>query len=375
MASPRVLLAFDYFARYTAGLARGMRSNGWSPALAYRQHDHAFGGEAGALDHHLRRALGEEIPRFVVPGRVRDVSALPPAIRASRAIRRWHPDVVHAQYCIPNDPRLGVVLPLRRGAFALTVHDVTTHPGDPRPARHKYLHGRWLIRHAGVIFVHAESLHERLVREFETGAPIVVVPHGTESAELGPLPEQPSLLFFGRLSEYKGLNVLLDALPAVWLSRPDVTLTVAGAGDLATHPVLDDPRVTVVHRHVDDEEVPELFRAASLIVLPYIEASQSGVGSLAKGYGRPLVASAIGGLPELLSDGSGALVEPGSPRELAKQIVALVEDRKLLERHAAAGLRSAEAGSGWTGVAAATIAAYERHLPLENRPRPSSARA
>ena len=53
-------------------------------------------------------------------------------------------------------------------------------------------------------------------------------PHGIEAAESRPLPERPSILFFGRISHYKGVDVLLDAMEAVWRAVPEATLTIAG---------------------------------------------------------------------------------------------------------------------------------------------------
>ena len=76
-------------------------------------------------------------------------------------------------------------------------------------------------------------------------------------------------------------------MPAVWERLPETTLTVAGSGEIEPeHPVLADPRVTLRDEHVPEEAVPGLFDAATCVVLPYRQASQSGVGSEAKQYGR-----------------------------------------------------------------------------------------
>lgn len=361
----RVLHVFDFFARYAVGLAGGLRERGWDVALAYHRHDHAFGEAPGALERFLdEQAAG--MARFPVRGRVRDLRALPAAAAVARACRAWRPDVVHAQLCIPNDPRLLAVAPLRPGRFALTVHDVEVHPGDPPVPRYKEAQANWLIRNAGVLFVHAEPLREQVLTRWRTRGPVVVVPHGVDRADPAPLPEAPSLLLFGRLSEYKGVDVLLEAMPLIWEREPTATVTIAGAGPLPDSPLLDDPRVRLRHEHVPDEEVPGLFGAASLVVLPYREASQSGVGSLAKGHGRPLLVTDVGGLPELVADGSGVTVPAGDARALADAACALLADRARLERHAAAALRSVTAHAGWEAVAERTIEAYERYL-LANR--------
>lgn len=370
----RVLLGFDFFARYTAGLTRGLTANGWQAALLYHDHDHAFGGEQGGLERYLAAQL-PGVVRFPVRGRVRELGELRGAARAARSSRAWRPDVVHIQLCLPNDPRLVVATPLRRGRFALTVHDVAVHPGDPVVPLHKRLQASWLIRNAGVLFVHSETQREPLVSGWQVRAPIVVVPHGVELEDGGPLPQAPALLFFGRLSEYKGLDVLLDAMPAIWAREPATTLTIAGAGPLPASPLFDDARVRLRHEHVPDDEVPTLFRDASLVVLPYVEASQSGVGSLAKGYRRPLLVSDAGGLPELVADGSGVVAAAGDAPALADAATALLGDRERLERLAAAAAAGVAAESGWDAVAVTTIDAYERHLLPATRHRRSPVRA
>jgi glycosyltransferase involved in cell wall biosynthesis len=368
--APRALLVCDYFIRYESGLAEGLRANGWEPILLGRDHDHAFGGEPGAMRRYLHDRLGADQQFISVEGRVRDLNGWTSLPRVRRRLRGLAPEVTHLQSCLGNDPRLLLAARLRRGKYALTVHDVQTHPGD---AKEPWRHGLTMhpvFRNAGVLFVHAESLREVLLARWDLKAPIVVVPHGIDLGDPQPLPADDALLFFGRISAYKGLSVLLDSLERLWPRRPELTLTIAGEGPLPDHAALRDPRVTLVHRHVAEAEVPGLFAASTIVVLPYVEASQSGVGSLAKAHGRPIVASAVGGLPELVSDGSGALVPADDAGALADELDELLADRPRLERQRAAGLRTLRESAGWPVVAERTIEAYERYLGV----RPGAAR-
>jgi glycosyltransferase involved in cell wall biosynthesis len=297
-----------------------------------------------------------------VPLRVGARGGLSGAIRARREVRLFGPDVVHMQAGIGNDPRLVYAGGARPRRFALTVHDPVRHPGED-VSRSASLGNRGLIRAAGLIFVHAAALRDELAEVARPRAPIVVVPHGVDPGEAPrPLPAQPSILFFGRLGYYKGVDVLLDSMTAVWEKLPQATLTVAGAGELEDHPALADSRVTLHAEHIPDDRVPELFAAAGCVALPYRQASQSGVGSLAKRYGRPLVVSDIGGLPELVSDGSGLTVPVEDPRALAESLVSVLDDRTLAERLGRAGSGTAERGADWRSVAEATLRAYEQHL-------------
>jgi len=366
---PRVLLACDFFLRYTSMLAAGMEQAGADVCLLTRDHDEEFGGRRGAAGEFVAQAVGPRARRCVLPGRVRSPAGLSAAVRARRRISSFAPDFVHLQSSTGNDPRLlfaARVLPRR---FALTVHDPVRHPGEA-VSRGTAYGNRLLIRAAGLIFVHAEALREELLAAARPRAPIVVVPHGVEPGAARPLPERPAVLFFGRLGHYKGLDVLLDAMAGVWAERPEATLAVAGAGELPDHPALADPRVRVRSEHVPESDLADLFAAATCVALPYRQASQSGVGSLAKRYGRPLVVSAVGGLPELVADGSGLAVRPEDPAALGGALLKLLGDRELAERLAAAGAAAAAREAGWPAVAATALAAYERHL----RPRPRGRR-
>lgn len=358
---PRIVLACDFFLRYSTMLAAALERTGAEPVLLTRDHGGEFGGDAGAAEAYVRAALGPRTELRTLSGRVRSPGGWRQALALRRRLSRAGSDVVHLQESIGNDPRLLLAAGVHRGRFAFTVHDPVRHPGD-RDTRWTAQSNRALARHAGLVFVHGEAIGDELRARLAVRAPIVVVPHGIEPAEPAPPPPGRSILFFGRISHYKGLDVLLDAMTAVWDALPDVTLTIAGEGSIEPHPVLADNRIAVRAGHVPDRDVPDLIRAAGCVVLPYRQASQSGVGSQVKPFGRPLVASAVGGLPELVADGSGLLVPPEDAGELAAALVRVLGDRELAARLGAAGVATVDRGASWDAVAVRTLDAYREHL-------------
>ena len=220
------------------------------------------------------------------------------------------------------DPRLFVAAARRPGHYAVTLHDPSVHPGDQHPGRAFFALERLMFTGAGVTFTHGEAL----VEETRRRKPWLKRPDRDRPARRrrprpAPLPAVPSLLFFGRISHYKGLDVLLDAMPQVWEAVPTARLVVAGHGDIEPSEVLSDPRVTVHNEHVPESMVPDLYNGATAVVLPYRQASQSGVGSLAKSYGRASVVTNEGGLPELVADGSGIVVPSEDAGALANALV------------------------------------------------------
>ena len=356
-----MLLACEWFVKYTAGLARGLADAGCDVALLTRDHDLEFGEEPGAMRSFVEDTLAGAGRHFELAGRVRDPAQVGQVVRLHRTFHRWRPDIVHVQDSLTHDMRLAAAAGLSWHRYALTVHDPAPHPGDPRPSARIRLVRRALRRGAGLVFVHSAALAEELAATGDVRGAVEVVPHGFGNSEMAPLPESPSLLFFGRISHYKGLDCLLDAMPLVWERLPEVTLTVAGEGDVPAHAVLADPRLRMRNEHVPEDAVPTLFEQATCVVLPYRQASQSGVGSVAKQHGRAIVATAVGGLPELVTPDCGRLVAPGDIATLAEAIVEVVETPGLaLEMGRNAGASVADAG--WATVGEKTLAAYRRHL-------------
>lgn len=360
-AGLRVVCACDFHLRYCTRLAAGLGRTGARVALLTRDHDLEFGGEPGATEEFVDATLGPDVIHRTVGGRVRSARGWIDAARLRGQVAKFDPDVVHVQESAANDPRLLLAARPRRRRLAVTIHDPSPHPGDEIPRTDPLFNGA-LVKLAGLVFVHGEALREELIERMKPRAPVVVVPHGVQAAEASPVPDRPEILLFGRISHYKGVDVLLDAMQRVWAELPEATLTIAGQGEIEPHPALEDRRVTVRSGHIPDAEVPALLGAARCVALPYRQASQSGVGSLVKPYGRPMVVTEVGALPELVADGSGLTVPSEDPVALAGALVEVLRERELAERLAAAGLRTAERESSWDAVAAKTIAAYREHL-------------
>jgi len=183
---------------------------------------------------------------------------------------------------------------------------------------------KWALA-AGEAFVvqsrsEAEALEHRV-----PGAPVRVYAHPVftqypEAAHQLPRRAGLELLFFGLVRPYKGLDVLARAMEL--LKGEDVFLTVAGEWWMR-HPGLrralrDCGNVEVVDRYIPFTETGDYFQRADAVVLPYRAVTGSGVVPLAYRYGKPVVATRVGGLPEVVEDGvSGRLVDPGDPEALA----------------------------------------------------------
>jgi len=365
---PRIVLACDWLLKYAGGLAQGLREAGAEVALLTRDHGLEFGGDVDEMREELRARLDGGGRLWLLSGRIRELDGLRQLRRIRSEIQAFDADITHFQQATMVDPRLFVAAAKRPGRYAVTLHDPSVHPGDQHPPRTFFALERLMFTGAGVTFVHGQALLDDTRRHKPwLRGPIEIVPHGVDVLRPAPLPEVPTLLFFGRISHYKGLDVLLDALPKVWESAPTTRLVIAGYGEIAQSDVLSDPRVEVHNEHVPESVVPGLYNGATAVVLPYRQASQSGVGSLAKSYGRASIVTDKGGLPELVADGSGLVVPSEDPGALANAIVELVTEPARAEAMGAAASASAQADFSWKAVGHATLAAYRRHGLIPER--------
>ncbi|MEA2180062.1 MAG: hypothetical protein QOG77_3359, partial [Solirubrobacteraceae bacterium] len=220
--APRVLLVCDHLVRYAAGVGEGLRAQGAHVALVTRDHAEDFGGDREAMQAEVTARLGADAPVWWLPGRVRDRNAVPVTRAIAAAVRRFSPDVVHAQDSIVHDPRLLWAARLRPRRFAVTVHDPRPHPGDIEPSVRMRASREALLTAARLVFVHGDGLRDELRDAGRAPLPAIeVVPHGCDTRVVTPPPAAPTLLFFGRMSRYKGLDVLLNAMPRIWSQVPE----------------------------------------------------------------------------------------------------------------------------------------------------------
>jgi glycosyltransferase involved in cell wall biosynthesis len=144
------------------------------------------------------------------------------------------------------------------------------------------------------------------------------------------------LLFFGFVRPYKGLGVLLEAMPAV-LEAKEVTLLVVGEFWKDKQKYIDtinnagiSANIRIIDRYVPNEEIGLYFAVSDLVIQPYISVSGSGISQIAYGCDRPVIATNVGSLTEVVEDGiNGRTVEAGNAQALAEAILDSLEPETL----------------------------------------------
>lgn len=283
----------------------------------------------------------------------------------------FDPHVVH----FVNEMRTPFYLPSLVGrrvgvSTVLTVHE--PDPYLPSPVRRFVLNPlqtynlKALTRTTDRYVVHCPALVRSLAPHVPDAADIVTIPHGelapyfTRWAE-GDVPTRKEILFFGRAAPGKGLPQLIEAGRNLAGAVPGVEITIAGSGyDPGRFGELASDTFTVIDSRVSEEEAARLFERAAVVAMPYLDASASGIPSIAGGFDTPVVATDVGCLPDLVRDGEGGLiVDPGDSKALQEALSRLLADETL--RHKL-GTRLGEIHGtefSWEAVADETVALYD----------------
>lgn len=163
----------------------------------------------------------------------------------------------------------------------------------------------------------------------------------------------PTLLFFGRIAPYKGLDILLQAYAEIRRTH-SARLVIAGEGNLKPFRRLLDksPDVELINRWIPEDEIENIFSKSDLLVLPYTSASQSGVIPIAASLGLPVIATQTGGIPEQIEDGvNGWLVQPGNRDSLSMAIREVLDHPDVARQRGEALRRRYESLLNWEAIA------------------------
>lgn len=361
------LISFD-FGEYCVGLASALAEQAELLLVLPR---HEVGPHKSKLNDNVR------LFSFQKP-RIRQAVQQFRVIRAIlQEVRDFAPDVVHYQGI---HLWFDLALPLlRRYPLVFTIHDFRPHPGDQRFQQTPFWLEMSARRRANELIVHNRHLREVVLRHLDGAADKTsIIPHiqvGQGPSARAGEEEDNLILFFGRIWAYKGLEYLIRAEPLISARVPDARILIAGRGeDFSRYArmMIRPDRFIVDNEYISEERAAEYFRRASVVVLPYVEASQSGVIPMAYSAGKPVVATTVGGLPEMVEEGhTGYLVAPRDVEQLAEAVTRLLLDPPLRRRMGANGKRKIEAECSPGVVAQKTIEVYrraiERNAPARGR--------
>ena len=245
-------------------------------------------------------------------------------ISSARKIRRWEPDLLLMRYWMPYfAPSQGYV-----GRHQCKKTKVISILDNVIPHERRFfdtpLTKYYLSSNDGFIVL-SDSVGEDL-RKLKPDARYVTIPHplynhfgdkierNSALRELGLNPERKTLLFFGLIRDYKGLDILIEAFSKLDASYQ---LIIAGEpyGSFTKYQEQIDKsagkeRIALYTRYIPDDKVPLFFSASDVVVLPYRTATQSGISAISYHFGIPMITTNVGGLKEAIEKpGTGIVVD------------------------------------------------------------------
>lgn len=258
-------------------------------------------------------------------------------------IHRINPDIIHIVFEL-RFPFFFALLLSRNYPLVVTIH-------EPKPFSVKknlksfikdamqIVNCNLLIRCSSRIIVHGRK-HKEYLSKKVSSSKIEIIPHGdfslfiTSKSERGIRTSKNNILFFGRIEDYKGIEYLIQAGKLAKQYIPTINITIAGAGDFAKYRKLigHDDSFLVINRFISEEKVAELFQKASLVVLSYTDGSQSGIISIAYAFEKPVIATNVGNLAEMVEDGkTGFIIPPRNVESLSDAMINVLKNDKLRE--------------------------------------------
>lgn len=302
-----------------------------------------------------------QYPRWLFPGKTdKDTSTSPLKVDCEyvldpinpftwwhlyRKVRADAPDVLLLQWWVPYwTPCLTMISHWIKRHTKIRIvyicHNVVPHDGGGMLDRRLAI---TVLRRGDAFIVHSEQDRHRLQALLPNASvfkaqipsyaevatnPLSTTPNDDLRHQLGLADTCPVLLFFGFVRPYKGLEYLIQALPLI-LAQRTVHLLVVGEFwsplefyQRFAHEFGVEQAITFINRYLPNEELKPYFDIADVVVLPYVSATQSAVVQLAFGFGKPVITTHVGGLPEVVHDGvNGLIVPPQDERAIAEAVL------------------------------------------------------
>jgi glycosyltransferase involved in cell wall biosynthesis len=293
------------------------------------------------------------------------ISNLKIQLQLSQLIKKLDPTIIHCNNFLNKN--FWLFLKTNLTPKLLTVHDPLPHSGEvtKKDSRKRIFN----FKHIQNILLLNKSQTENFIRSTgfsldnlyysRLGAYTYLRKYSNLSLHV----KKPfQVLFFGRISPYKGIEELCQAFKLIGEEHSKATLIIAGRGDFwfDVTKYSNLGHICIINRFIPNSELVNLIETSSFVVCPYTDATQSGVIMSAYALNKPVIATNVGGLKEMVShEETGLLIEPSNMNELYLSIKKLIENRILVEQMERNIENLNKTGyMSWTGIAKDILAIY-----------------
>jgi glycosyltransferase involved in cell wall biosynthesis len=279
-------------------------------------------------------------------------------------------DVIHFNGKNLNVFQIRFFLPFKK--FVYTIHDLENHTGE----RAKNILARKfnpiIIKSKSHVIIQNKTDYEWVINNYPKNEKTThFIPFGKleiykqYKTEHLNLPEC-DVLFFGRISPYKGIEYFIDAVNKLKKDFINIKAIIAGSGKFYfdTTTISEDPAFTIINKFLQSDELVAIIKGCKIVVCPYIDATQSGVAMTAFTFNKPVVATETGGFKDVIINGlNGFLVPTSNSEAIYEKVKLLLLDNKLLNQMSENIAAQGDSGEfSWNKIAENYISIYQKAL-------------
>jgi len=278
-------------------------------------------------------------------------------------------DIIHFNGTMAVLPLLTFFL--RKKKLVFTIHDLYSHTGERTRYNFSEKLNRYMIKSKHPVILHNLRDYASMCKKYPgKKEKIRYIPFGALDVyrEFNKSDIQTAIsdvLFFGRISPYKGIKYLISALKILKQKGLNIHTIIAGEGYLPFEPrTLKELNIHFINRYIKTEELVALINNTKLIVCPYTDATQSGVAMTAFAFNKPVIASEVGSFMDVIKNGiNGFLVPPREPEKLAEKIEYVISAPGMLEKlQNVANYKSPSGIFSWSCISKNTESLYRTLL-------------
>lgn len=341
----------------------------WNHEVSYQRYNHYY--------NWTRRLYKDKVSGLGRPF-IKGIEHFWDQFRLIRYLQKWKPDIVHFQWLPVPIIDYWFLLNLKRQAnLILTIHDSRPFLGSPTSGIQQ-VGFSLCLRLFNHLIVHTYFTKNELIEKFRfPEEKISVIPHGVLDYYPALVPhkndeskttQEKIILFFGVIKPYKGVDILIRAFAQLPNNLQKKTrLLIAGYPKMPIGPLRSIAQQLGVFNRISwdleflpDQKIASLFQKASVVVLPYRHIDQSGVLMIALAFGKPIVATKVGGFAEILKNGvHGYLVKSEDPSELALALERILNEPEEAKKMQVAIQHLTKSKLSWENIALSTIEVYK----------------
>lgn len=291
------------------------------------------------------------------------------------SINKLSVDIIHHTFIGPIKPTMFLpLLRLEEGKLVATLHDPILKNGDIVEKKSYEIKNKISIQISDCTIVHGSATMGQAERAGYNLSKIKKIPHGKydlfkDVEYTKNKPEENTILFFGSLRFDKGSDRILEILDEIQPEMPDITAIVAGSpGDIQSDYLCElerDDRIELYAEYIQDTKVGELFSRSSLVVLPYREATSSGVLMTAYAFEKPVVGTDVGDIGELIRKDNIGLCAENNNKKVAEAIVNLLSNKEVYNKKKK-NIASEATKYAWENIGEKTTSLYRSILDESN---------